>query len=113
MGSGESEEGSAASRTYNVEGLVKRAWDDVVLALEKVGEQLHAKPIGEPVSGDAAATRSTTLRLGHAFYGALMLAHAHACVCLVAMDLIIFSPFRGEGAGLRVGRELDESLMGL
>jgi len=93
--------------TYDIEGLVEGTWDNVVLALEKVGEQLHAKPIGEPVCGDAAAARSAALDFGHALYGALVLAHANAGVCLVAMDLVIAGLFCGEGASLWIGRELD------
>jgi hypothetical protein len=80
-------------RTYDVEGLVERTRNDVVLALEKVGEQLHAKPICEPVGSDTAATRSAALRLGHALCGALVLAHAHARVRLITVDLVVFACF--------------------
>jgi len=59
MGSGK----QAGKGTYDVEGLIEGTWDNVVLALEKVGEQLHAKPIGEGVRGDAAAARSVALSL--------------------------------------------------
>lgn len=84
-----------------------------MLSSEKVRKELQAKSIAEPVRGDSAATCSAALRFGHAFCGALLLAHAHAGVCLVAMDRIIFAIFYAVWAGLGIGRELDESLMGL
>src|SRR6266702_2395724 len=89
------------SCTYNIESLVERAWHDVVLALEEVRKQLHSEAIREPVGGDAAAARSAALCLGHAFCGALVLAH-HARVCLVAMDRVVLTSFCGERTGLWV-----------
>ena len=82
-----------------------------MFAFEKVGQQLHAKPIGDPVSSDAAATRSAALRLGHAFWTALVLAQAHARVRLITVYRIVFASFGGERACLGIGRELDEFLM--
>ena len=88
--------------TYDVESLVKRAWHDVVFALEKVREQLHSEAIGKPVGCDAAATCSAPLHLGHAFCGALVLAHTHARVGLVAMNRVVLASFCGERTGLWV-----------
>jgi hypothetical protein len=42
-----------------------------------------------------------------------MLAHAHASVCFIAMDRIIFAIFYAMRASLGIGRELDKSLMSL
>jgi len=55
------------SWTYDVECLVKQTWDYVVPMLEKVGQQLHAKSIGDPVSNDMPAACLAALCLGHAF----------------------------------------------
>lgn len=84
-----------------------------MLAPEKVCKQLHAKSICEPVRSDSAATRSTALRFGHAFCDTLMLAHAHASVCFIAVDRIVFAIFYAMWASLRIGWELDKSLMSL
>jgi hypothetical protein len=84
-----------------------------VLAPEKVGQELQAKSIGEPVRGDSAATCSAALRFGHPFCGALLFAHAYASICLIAMDRIVFATFYAVRASLGIGRELDESLMSL
>jgi hypothetical protein len=98
---------------HHIESLVKRTWDNVVLAPEKVSEELEAKSISEPVGGDSAATCSAALRFGHALRGALLLAHVHASVCLIAVDGIIFAVLYAVWAGLGIGRELDESLVSL
>jgi hypothetical protein len=82
-----------------------------VFAFEKVGQQLHAKSIGDPVSSDTAATRSAALRLGHALWAALVLAHAHARVRLITVYRIVVASFGGEWACLGIGRKLDEFLM--
>jgi len=42
-----------------------------------------------------------------------MLAQAHAGVCFIAMDRIIFAIFYAMGTSLGIGRELDKSLMSL
>lgn len=84
-----------------------------MLAPEKVSKELEAKSIGEPVGGDSAATCSSALRFGHALRGALVLAHVHASVRLIAVDCVIFAVLYAVWAGLRIGRELDESLVGL
>ena len=88
--------------TYDVESFVERARHDVVLALEEVREQLHSEAVCEPVGGDAAAARSAALRLGHAFCGALVFAHTHARICLVAMDRVVLAAFSVERTGLWV-----------
>jgi hypothetical protein len=73
-----------------------------VLALEEVCKQLHAQAIGEPVGCDTAAACSAALGFGHALSGALVLAHTHACVSLVAMDRVIVTSFCGERTGLGI-----------
>ena len=55
------------SWTYDVKCLVKQTWDYVVPMLEEVGQQLHAKSIGDPVSNDMPAACLAALCLGHAF----------------------------------------------
>jgi hypothetical protein len=84
-----------------------------VLAPKKVPEKLQAESISQPVCGDSAATCSAALRFRHAFCSALLLAHTHASVCLVAMDCIIFAVFYADWASLGIGGQLDESLMSL
>jgi hypothetical protein len=88
--------------TYDVESFVERARNDIVLALEEVREQLHLEAIREPVSRDATATCSAALHLGHALSSALVLAHTHARVGLVAMNRVVFASFCWEWAGLWV-----------
>ena len=88
--------------TYDVESLVERAWNDVVLAPEEVGEQLHSEAIREPVGRDATATCSAALHLVHALSSALVLTHTHARVGLVPMDRVVFASFCWERAGLWV-----------
>jgi hypothetical protein len=84
-----------------------------VLTLEKICEKLHAKLVCDTVGSDAAATCPAALGFGHAFYDALVLSHAHARVCLVAMDLVILAGFCWEWASLWIGRELDKLLVSL
>ena len=84
-----------------------------MLTLEKICEKLHAKLVCDTVGSDAAATCPAALGFGHAFYGALVLAHAHARVRLIAVDLVVLAWFGVEGSGLGVGRELHEFLVSL
>jgi hypothetical protein len=84
-----------------------------VLAPEKVPQELQAKSIGEPVRCDSTAACSAALRFGHPFCGALLLAHAHASVCIIAMDRVVIAIFYAVRASLGIGRELDESLVSL
>jgi hypothetical protein len=84
-----------------------------MLTLDKICEKLHAKTVCDTVGRDAAATCPSALGFGHAFYGALVLAHAHTRVCLVAMDLVILAGFYWKWASLWIGRELDKLLVSL
>ena len=59
--------------------------------------QVHVKSIGDPVSSDIAVACLVVLCLGHALWAALVLAHAHAYVCLITMYCIVFASFSGKG----------------
>ena len=76
-----------------------------MLPLEERREQLRPHGLAHAVGSDALVPRPFALLLVHALGGALVLAHAHSGIGLVAEHVVVVDEL-----GLGCGREQDELL---